>query len=57
MKFQGRAISFKTYIMFMEKYGLIHEGKTMKEMALEIYTYEIEHGQDINVGLYINGLF
>jgi hypothetical protein len=57
MKQYGRVISHETYIMFMNKYNLCYKNKTFKEMALEIYNYEIEHKPDIIIGLYINGLY
>ena len=57
MEFQGRAIAFETYVMFMKKYKLDYEGKTINEMALEIHKYELAHEQDIIIGLYINGLY
>jgi len=48
---EGRAISYRTYVMFMKKYNL---PKTpMKVMQHIIYTYEAKHEQNIKDGLYL----
>ena len=54
--FHGIHISTRTYVKFMKKYNLDHEGKTDNEMAIEIHKHEIAHEKDIVVGLYIDGI-
>ena len=48
MVFNGRAISHKTYIDFAKKYKIplvnrIGETKAIKQLAAEIYKYEMKH--------------
>ena len=48
MVFNGRAISHKTYIDFANKYKIplvnrIGKAKTFKQLAIEIYKYEMKH--------------
>ena len=53
-----RAIAYQTYVMFMNKYNLPYSDQTtMPEMQKQIYDYELLHVEQINIGLYVNGLY
>ena len=55
----ARAIAFKTYWLFAEKYGIPLKypcgcKKPIKELSKEIYAYEMQHSESIENGLYVN---
>ena len=60
MPYQGRAIAHETYLKFARKYKIpvVHangKGKTMQELAKDIYNYEMKHilNEKGKYGLYV----
>jgi hypothetical protein len=57
----GRAISLQTYKMFAKRYKIRLSymknnkriNKTMRELAVEIYDFEMKNIDDLESGLYI----
>ena len=56
---EGRAISYKTYVMFAKKYGIptkTEEGKnrSIKALQMDIYMHETKMAMD---GITVRGLY